>query len=84
MGGIFPFEVGKVINMQATLDDSLERVESLDIPHQIELFIAKSIKGELTDPMIIDFASWNEIFLAFIPPLPKPLKEYDFFDPSQD
>ena len=84
MGGIFPFEVGKVINMQATLDDSLERVECSDIPHQIELYIAKSIKDELTDPMIIDYARWNKIYLTFVPPLPKPLKEYDFFDPSQD
>ena len=84
MGGIFPFEVGKVINMQATLDDSLERVESSDIPRQIELYIAKSIKDELTDPMIIDYQSWKDTYLAFVPPLPKPLKEYDFFDPSKD
>jgi len=84
MGGIFPFEVGKVINMQATLDDSLERVESSDIPRQIELYIAKSIKDDLIDPMIIDYAEFNDVFLTFIPPLPKPLKEYDFFDPSQD
>ena len=84
MGGIFPFEVGKVINMQATLDDSLERVESPDIPHQIELYIAKSIKDELNDPIIIDFARWKDTYLAFVPPLPKPINEYDFFDPSQD
>ena len=84
MGGIFPFEVGKVINMQSTLDDSLERVESSDIPRQIELYIAKSIKDELTDPMIIDYARWKDTYLVFIPPLPKPLKEYDFYDPFKD
>ena len=84
MGGIFPFEVGKVMNLQATNDNSLIRVETPEVPHQIELYIAKSIKDELTDPMIIDYAKWNETYLTFVPPLPKPLKEYDFFDPSQD
>jgi len=84
MGGIFPFEVGKVMNLQATTDNSLERVYSLDIPPQIELFIAKSLKDDLINPMIIDYARWNDTYLAFIPPIPKPLKEYDFFDPSQD
>ncbi len=84
MGGIFPFEVGKVINLQATSDNSLERVESPDIPHKIELYIAKSIKDDLNDPMIIDYARWNETYLTFVPPLPKPLKEYDFFVSSQD
>jgi hypothetical protein len=84
MGGIFPFEVGKVINMQATNDDSLLRVETPDIPHQIELYVAKSIMDELSDPMIIDYARWKDTYLAFVPPLPKSLKKYDFFDPSQD
>ena len=84
MGGIFPFEVGKVMNLQATTDNSLERVESLDIPHQIELYIAKSLKDDLNDPMIIDFARWNDTYLVFIPPLPKLLENYNFFDPSKD
>lgn len=84
MGGIFPFEVGKVINMQATLDDSLERVETPDIPNQIELYIAKSIKDDLNDPMIIDYAKWKDTYLTFVPPLPKPLNEYDFFNSSKD
>jgi len=84
MGGIFPFEVGKVMNLQAKLDDTLERVESSDVPHQIELYIAKSIKDDLIDPMIIDYAKWNDTYLIFTPPLPKPINNYDFFDPTQD
>ena len=47
MGGIFSFEVGKVMNLQAKLDDTLELVDSPDIPKQIELYIAKSIKEDL-------------------------------------
>jgi len=84
MGGIFPFEVGKVMNLQAINDNSLELVESSDIPNKIDLYIAKSIKNDLIDPMIIDYAKWNDTYLTFVPPLPKPLKEYDFFDPSID
>ena len=84
MGGIFPFEVGKVMNLQAINDDSLERVESPDIPYQIELYLAKSLKDDIIDPMIIDYARWNDTYLTFVPPLPKPLNEYDFFNPSQD
>nr|QEE17466.1 hypothetical protein DSAG12_03303 [Candidatus Prometheoarchaeum syntrophicum] len=83
MGGIFPFEVGKVMNLQATTDNSLERVYSPDIPPQIELYIAKSLKNDLIDPMIIDYAKWNDIYLTFVPVLPRPLKEYDFFESSQ-
>jgi len=84
MGGIFPFEVGKVINLQAITDNSLERVKSPDIPLQIELYIAKSIKDDLNDPMIIDYARWKDTYLTFVPPLPKPLKDYDFFESAQD
>ncbi|MHA1719044.1 MAG: hypothetical protein ACTSWX_01550 [Promethearchaeota archaeon] len=82
MGGIFSFEVGKVMNLQAKLDDTLELVDSPDIPKQIELYIAKSIKEDLNDPMILDYARWNDTYFTFVPPLPKPLKEYNFFYPS--
>ena len=72
------------MNLQATTDDSLERINSPDIPPQIELYIAKSLKDDLIDPMIIDYTKCNDIYLTFVPVLPKLLREYNFFDPSQD
>ena len=70
---------------QARQDDSLEEIDSKDLPDLIALFIESKILGDLPDPLILDYAEYDTIKFPFIPAIPRNLSDYDFYvemDPS--
>jgi hypothetical protein len=73
--------VGKIAFAEAKRDDTLDSVQDETIPEGIYVFVEKTLG--LPDPVILDFVEFSEdIFLAFIPLIPRPLETYEFVDPS--
>ena len=77
---MFPYEVGKIDFEEAKRDDTLIRIQDESVPDGINVFVEKTL--ELPDPVILDYVELNEVFLAFIPLIPRPLESYEFVDPS--
>jgi len=84
MGETFPFEVGLISHGEAKKDKDLLSIRSSDIPECINVFVEKSILKDLEFydekyPLIIDYIELGNISQIFIPMIPLPLDEYDFF-----
>jgi len=77
---MFPYEVGKISLVEAKRDPTLIPVMEDSIPSGINVFVEKAL--ELPDPVILDYVELNDVFLAFIPLIPRALETYDFVDPS--
>ena len=79
MGSVFPFELCKVEMEWAQNDEEMQNIKSPDIPKEINVYVEKSIVNTLPNPIVIDFIEKGDIQFVFIPPLPLPLHEYNFF-----
>ena len=77
---MFPYEVGKISFVEAKRDPTLIPVKDDSIPSGINVFLEKAL--ELPDPVILDYVELNDVFLAFIPLIPRALETYEFVDPS--
>lgn len=78
-GMFFPFEIGLIVKEQVENDFTLEIANNIKCPHGFPVYIDKNIKATLPDLTIIDFQTLKEIELLFIPPILKPMQEYQFF-----
>ena len=76
---MFPYEVGKISFAEAGRDPTLIPVQDDSIPSEINVFVEKTL--ELPDPVILDYVELNDVFLAFIPLIPRALETYEFVDP---
>jgi hypothetical protein len=85
MGETFPFEIG-VIPFEIAVDDSeLVQLTSSEIPEFLRVFAEKKIVSDLdfydeNYPLIIDYVESRNISQVFIPVIPLPLEEYDFYE----
>ena len=56
------------------------RLKIGNLPDDVEIYVEISILEELFDPVILDVAQSDKVDLLFIPPLPRPLSEYKFYN----
>jgi hypothetical protein len=75
----FPFQVLKYDNDQARNNPTLTKVEDPSIPPNIEIYLGKELFGGFVEPLIIDYLEVNGTDFPYIPPIPRPLAEYDFY-----
>ncbi len=66
--------------MRVVDDHSLTPIHLESLPSEIELWLEKDCIEYLPDPVIVDYQRTDKIELTFIPPLPRPMEEYDFYD----
>ena len=77
---MFPFEVRKISFVEAERDDTFIPIQDESIPNGIRVFVEKTLG--LPDPVILDYVEMNDVFLLFIPLIPRALDTYEFIDPS--
>lgn len=66
--------------LQCKEDDTVMLLKFANLPDDVEIFVEKSILEDLVDPVILDVAESEKVDLLFIPPLPRPLSEYKFYN----
>jgi hypothetical protein len=77
-GTTFPFDIAKIPLWRVAEDPTVVLYEiegTLPFP----IFLDKKVVGTLPDPFILDFIEVEDFQYAFVPPIPRPLKTYDFF-----
>ena len=84
MGETFPFEIGIISYDFASNDSELIQLSSPDFPSFMRVFVEKKIVSDLefydeNYPLIIDFVEHGNVAQIFIPVIPLPLDEYDFY-----
>lgn len=79
MGQAFPFEVGKIMKSELFKYGIFTEIVSEDIPPIIKLYVESEIVTELPDPCILDYVENEHVSLSFIPIIPLPLEQYQFY-----
>ncbi len=79
---MFPYEVGIVKRSFVENDETMQKIQTPNIPNGIELWVEIDLFQGVKDPVILDYMTLGEIEFPFSPPVPKPMEKYDFFDMS--
>jgi hypothetical protein len=62
----------------------LVRIQTKNIPSDLYVLVEEGIVDDLANPTIIDYVKEGDFELTYIPPVPRPLKEYVFYSPSSE
>lgn len=80
MGQAFPFEVGKVVKSELSKYGIFTQIQGNDIHPMVQLYVETEIISELPDPCILDYIENEHVSLSFIPIIPLPFDQYQFYN----
>ena len=83
LGSVQPFNVGITTIKDAMGDTKLIKY-STNLPRSMCLYVDNGFIYETGDVVVIDFTMLGEIELLFIPLIPKPLEQYEFWSDKDD